>query len=58
MTRLKGIHYALYKCEYVKEKNGYVSGCGYRAAWNKHWIVCPYCAKPIHVISRKANEEE
>ena len=45
-------------CEYRKEVNGYVSGCGMRAAYNKRWQWCPYCGKVIIVITRKANEEE
>ena len=58
MSRHEGMHYTVFRCQYIKDKNGYVSGCGYRAAWNKHWMVCPYCAKPIHIINKKANEEE
>ena len=45
-------------CEYRKEANGYVSGCGIRAAYNKMWHWCPYCGKVLIVITRKANEEE
>lgn len=34
-------------CEYTKDKFGFYSECGYRAAYNKHWHYCPYCGKPI-----------
>lgn len=34
-------------CEYRKDKYGYYSECGYRAAFNKFWHFCPYCGKPI-----------
>lgn len=37
-------------CEYLKNKHGYISGCGMRAAYNKHWNYCPYCGKPIAIL--------
>lgn len=57
MARPKHLRNTKLNCEYFKEKNGYISGCGFRAAWNRFWIVCPYCAKSIHIINRKAEEE-
>ena len=57
MVKPKHLRNTKLNCEYFKEKNGYISGCGFRAAWNRFWIVCPYCAKPIHIINRKAEEE-
>lgn len=46
----------LKNCEYFKTKNGYVSGCGFVAAYNKYWRICPYCGKKIIVINIKYNE--
>ena len=44
-------------CEYTKNKHGFISGCGMRAAYNKHWRYCPYCGKPIaKLINTKENE--
>ena len=45
-------------CTYVKHSYGYVSGCGYRAAYNKFWKWCPYCGKTIVNISREASDKE
>jgi len=53
----KGRKTPQFHCEYFKEQHGYVTGCGYRAAYNKHWWVCPYCGRLIHVMNRKAEEE-
>lgn len=43
-------------CEYFRTKNGYVSGCGFVAAYNKYWKICPYCGKKIIVINIKYHE--
>lgn len=44
-------------CEYTKNKHGFISSCGMRAAFNKHWHYCPYCGKPIaRLINTKENE--
>lgn len=44
-------------CEYTKNKHGFISGCGMRAAYNKHWHYCPYCGKPIAILfNAKENE--
>lgn len=44
-------------CEYTKNKHGFITGCGMRAAFNKHWHYCPYCGKPIaRLINTKENE--
>ena len=45
------------KCEYFKTKHGYISGCGYIAAYNKFWRYCPYCGKPIITFSKKYYED-
>ena len=34
-------------CYYRQDRNGYISGCDYRAAFNRHWKWCPYCGKRI-----------
>lgn len=41
--------YQIY-CLYIKNKHNYVSGCGLRAPYNKHWKYCPYCGRPINKI--------
>lgn len=41
------------KCQYYKTKNGYRSGCGFTAAYNRFWKYCPYCGKRIIVINQK-----
>lgn len=39
--------YSKSTCIYLKNKHGVISGCGMRAAYNKHWNYCPYCGNPI-----------
>lgn len=34
-------------CEYIKNKQGVISGCGFRVAYNKTWKFCPICGLPI-----------
>lgn len=46
----------LHDCKYLKTKDGYVSGCGYRVAYNKFWHICPICGKAIIVINQNALE--
>ena len=46
----------LNRCEYLKTQNGFTSGCGIRAAYNKRWIYCPYCGKRLMIINRKSSE--
>lgn len=45
-------------CVYTNGKDGYISGCGFRAAYNKFWKVCPYCTKPIHLLINGVNYDE
>ena len=40
-------------CEYWKSKNGYISGCGFRVAYNKYWHWCPICHQGIAIINKK-----
>lgn len=50
-------HYkSIVKCEYLKTSNGYVSGCGIRAAYNKFWNYCPYCGRQLMIINKKSTE--
>lgn len=44
-------------CKYWKEKDGYVSGCGCRVAYNKFWHICPICGKAIVVVNQSALED-
>ena len=44
----------LHDCKYWRKKDGYISGCGYRMAYNRFWHVCPICRKSIVVINQKA----
>lgn len=54
--RPAGIHFV---CEYLRQSHDYRTECGFRATgYNKYWIVCPYCARHIHIINRKYNENE
>ena len=39
-------------CCYNKGSHGWVSGCGMRAAYNKHWKYCPYCGRGIANLSK------
>lgn len=34
-------------CEYVKNKSGVLTECGFRANYRKGWRYCPYCSRPI-----------
>lgn len=45
-------------CEYFKNKHGYITGCGMRAAYNKHWNYCPYCGKPIAILCNSKEIEK
>lgn len=47
----------LHDCKYWKTKDGYVSGCGCRVAYNKFWHVCPICGKNIVVVNQSALDE-
>lgn len=37
------IHFVITK----KSKFEVISGCGWRVAYNRRWIYCPYCGKRI-----------
>ena len=50
--------YKIKVCEYFKNQNGYVSGCGYVAAYNKYWKFCPYCGNSIIIVNRKYNAKK
>lgn len=43
-------------CEYFRTKNGFTSGCGFVAAYNRFWRICPYCGKKIIVLNTKYHE--
>ncbi len=48
-------------CYYTKTIVGdYKAGCSdYRAAgYNSHWIYCPYCGCPIHILDRKVTTND
>lgn len=47
----------LHDCKYWRKKDGYVSGCGYRVAYNKFWHTCPICNKTIVVVNQSALDE-
>ena len=47
----------LLDCKYWKRKDGYVSGCGCRVAYNKFWHICPICGKVIVVVNQRALDE-
>ena len=45
-------------CEYIKNKHGYISGCGVRVAWNKTWRFCPICGRTICKMGWKEGDED
>ena len=40
------------KCNYNKRKHDWVSGCGWRVNYNKHWVYCPHCGRHIMNLAR------
>lgn len=44
-----------FRCYYVKRKQGWISGCGWRVGYNKHWVYCPHCGK--HIINLNREQE-
>ena len=38
--------------------NGYITGCGYRVAYNRHMHFCPYCGKRISNLSNMVLDAE
>ena len=43
-------------CDYIEDKNGYISGCGCRVPFNKRWHFCPYCGKRICNLGGKERD--
>ena len=47
------------RCLYSRTSHGFLSGCGYRVAYNKYWNFCPHCGKRISNLSSMIlNDEE
>jgi predicted RNA-binding Zn-ribbon protein involved in translation (DUF1610 family) len=41
------------RCEYIKKKDNWVTGCAFRVKPNKYYTYCPYCGKFIIWLSNK-----
>ena len=44
-----------FNCYYTRRKHNWVSGCRWRVNYNKHWVYCPHCGKPIINLHRLEN---
>jgi hypothetical protein len=49
---------SLTTCVYLQEQHNYVSGCGFRAAYNKFWRICPYCGRHIVCLNQSMREKD
>ena len=45
-------------CIFTRQNDGYVSQCGYRVAFNKHWRYCPHCGRLIVNLSNVDLEDK
>lgn len=45
-------------CEHFREKDNWVSGCGFRSSYNRKWKFCPYCGKHIAWLGEEKRNDE